>query len=253
VWNQRRGGDYDIYAYDLEKQTEFVLYDGPGDQLWPAIYGDTVVWGHQESLPGVPEELWGYSIQEDRAFLISGSPGNKWYPDIWGDVVVWGDYRAGNWDVYGYDLSNGSEFSIASGPADQRSAAVYGDIVAYEHETQGVGMYNLLTGENWLHEIHGHFDWIEVYGDIVVWGDWRGNSGYDIYGYGIEEKVEFRVCVSPAHQMSPAIYENIVVWSDDRLGGYDHGDIYGNTIVPEPSTALLLGLPTLALFKKRRT
>jgi len=257
VWNDWRNGDSDIYQYDLRTRTESILYSGPGEQVWPAIYGDTVVWAYRDSMPGVPEEVWGYSISEDEAFLISDSEGYKWYPDISGDIVVWGDFRNGNWDIYGYDLSAHTELEIASGPEYQRSAAVHGDRVAYEHGNQGIGIYDLDSGTRMIHESQGANDNIAIYGEIIVWGSMRGGRGpdtdrtYNIYGYNAVGDEEFPICVSPGDQGGPAIYENIVVWSDGRLGGWWEADIYGNTVVPEPASILLVSFGGLVLLRKR--
>jgi beta propeller repeat protein len=232
VWSDRSSGNSDIYQYDLKTRIESALYVAPGNQINPAIHGDTVVWRTGE-YPSWPE-VWGYSIAQGAAFLISDSPGNKWHPDVFGDIVVWGDYRNDNWDIYGYDLSTHTEFEIASGPVYQRSAAIYGDKVAYEHRHHGVGIYDLTTGENKIHGTHsgGESDWIAIYGSIVVWGDIRDpDRTYNIYGYDIVSDEEFPICVAPDEQYTPATYRNMVVWSDDRCGGYWEGDIYGNIII----------------------
>ena len=39
-----RNGNYDIYGYDLAKGVEFPIYVGPGEQYFPAVRGNLVVW-----------------------------------------------------------------------------------------------------------------------------------------------------------------------------------------------------------------
>jgi len=76
-----------------------------------------------------------------------------------------------------------------------------------------------------------HEQWCPaIYGNIIVWEDWR-NGGWpnlDIYGYDLITSTEFQITTIPAteywQQRSPAIYGNTVVWQDDRNGNYD---IYG--------------------------
>ena len=72
-----------------------------------------------------------------------------------------------------------------------------------------------------------------IYGDYVVWEDYRNgrcNGGWDIYGYNLVTEEEFRITTDPEDQSDPAIYDNTVVWTDDRNDG---SDIYGYNLVTE--------------------
>lgn len=57
VWADKRNemgafyGDYDIYAYDLETDTEIEIAVAPGEQQSPTIDGDLVVWQDNRSNP----------------------------------------------------------------------------------------------------------------------------------------------------------------------------------------------------------
>ena len=62
-----------------------------------------------------------------------------------------------------------------------------------------------------------------IYGDIVVWSDYRNDNG-DIWGYNLKTKEEFRITTDTKQQIMPAIYGDIVVWQDERN---DFGDIWG--------------------------
>jgi beta propeller repeat protein len=67
-----------------------------------------------------------------------------------------------------------------------------------------------------------------IYGDIVVWTDYRnGELNSDIYGMNIKTGQEFPICTAASYQVSPAIYGDIVVWQDYRSG---NADIYGKNI-----------------------
>jgi len=62
-----------------------------------------------------------------------------------------------------------------------------------------------------------------IYGDIVVWSDYRNDNG-DIWGYNLKTKEEFRITTDSNSQYDPAIYCDRVVWEDDR-NDYQY-DIY---------------------------
>ncbi|MCO5382660.1 PKD domain-containing protein [Methanosarcina sp. Z-7115] len=98
----------------------------------------------------------------------------------------------------------------------------------------------------------GQADRPAIYGDRIVWEDWRNGNG-DIYLYNLSTHKETQITANESDQMLPAIYDNIVVWVDGRNNyGYDiymydlstktekkitglawWPDIYGNRIVWE--------------------
>ncbi|MHC4474451.1 MAG: hypothetical protein ACYTEL_02320 [Planctomycetota bacterium] len=234
VWADDRNGDYDIFGYDLSERTEYGIYVAPGDQVDPAIHGDTVVW-RSGAYPLWPE-VWMYSISQDTAWLVSSSTANKWKPDVYGDIVVWGDYRDGNWDIYAYDAEAGTEFLIAGGTNYQRGAAIWGTIVVYENTERPdgpstIGVYDLITGEHVYISVPNMVDWLDVDGPILVWGDYGKGTDTDIYGYDLSTGEEFAICALPGWQYRPRIYENTVVWSsdanEDEPFGYYQRDIHG--------------------------
>ena len=62
-----------------------------------------------------------------------------------------------------------------------------------------------------------------IYEDITVWEELR-NQDWDIYGYNLKTREEFRITADPSIQVNPAIYGNIIVWEDHRNRDWD---IYG--------------------------
>jgi beta propeller repeat protein len=64
----------------------------------------------------------------------------------------------------------------------------------------------------------------EIYGDkIVYWDTKSGNA--DIYMYNITSGTESQITTNSSGQTEPAIYDNKIVWSDNR-NGTDNWDIY---------------------------
>ena len=235
VWQDARQGDYHIYSYNLETGVEERLpYVAAGNQVDPAIHADTVVW-RTGGYPSWPE-IWAYSIIKKNAFPIPGAPGNKWKPAVFDNVVVWGDYRNGNWDVYAYDLDTGTEVEIATGPSYQRDATIFAGTIAYENvlsptKPSSIGIYDLATEDHRYVSVPGGLDWLDMFDNVLVWGDYRSlnganNSGTDIYGYLIDRAKEFPICTETGWQYCPAVFGNTIVWSDDGEGGFSQRDIH---------------------------
>ena len=70
-----------------------------------------------------------------------------------------------------------------------------------------------------------------IYGDRIVWTDWRNGwyNNYDIYMYDLSTYKETQITTSKSNQMEPAIYGDRIVWMDDRNGGgREYGQYVGN-------------------------
>ena len=44
VWEDNRGGDRDVYAYDLSTNQEWRVTSSLSNQIWPRIDGDIITW-----------------------------------------------------------------------------------------------------------------------------------------------------------------------------------------------------------------
>jgi len=214
VWQDFRKGDWDIYGYNLSTEEEFQITTDTNDQTNPAIYGTIVVWEEkttQNNTSMGDEEITKHNTDiyfkdlspGKEAVNITRDPAIQKNPAIYGDIIVWQDSRNGNWDIYGYDFSRPEgdrEFPIATGERNQTNPAIYGTIVVWEEE---------------ITENSGKEDN----------GDEKVNS--DVFGYDFsrpEGEREFPIATGEGNQYDPAIYEDIVVWTDTRN---DDGDIYG--------------------------
>ncbi len=143
VWADRRGshGDPEIYAYDLQTQTEMAIATtsehGGGEE--PAISGNAIVW----TKPG--GDIYGYDMATDTVFSICTEPGTQRPPDISGSIVVWADNRngnddkrlEGNWDIYGYDLETKTEFPICVEAGCQAEPRISGNTVVWMDNRNG--------------------------------------------------------------------------------------------------------------------
>jgi beta propeller repeat protein len=112
---------------------ESALSPGKGDQLWPSISGDRVVWMDNSS------GKWQIILcdpKKNATQPLKASLGQQMYPVISGNLVVWQDNRNGDWDIYAYNLKNSSETKL-TGPGDQVYPDVSGNIIAWEDKKTG--------------------------------------------------------------------------------------------------------------------
>ena len=86
VWQDKRNGNWDIYAYDLVENVEFQVTRESHDQFFPSISGDIVVW---EDLRDDAGNIYGYDLARKREFLVHAGRGGDMRPKIFGEYVVW--------------------------------------------------------------------------------------------------------------------------------------------------------------------
>ncbi len=66
-------------------------------QVYPAIYGDIVVW---EDYRSGNVDIWGYNLKTKEEFQITTDTRDQGFPAIYCGRVVWQDYRNVNADIY---------------------------------------------------------------------------------------------------------------------------------------------------------
>ncbi len=164
----------------------FPVAIAPGNQHWPAVYGDWVVWyDEMRSRPVIRANhlRTGAEIPLSVEGALPEGP-----PAISGQTVVWADRRGETpttpWadpHVYAYDLTSRRAYLLAPVPGAQ---------------------------------VEPRID-----GALVVWTDYRNDPEQgDIYGYDLSTRQEFAVAVEPGHQGRPAVAGHVVVWEDWRTG-----------------------------------
>ena len=249
VWQDNRNGNDDIYGYNLLTEAEFVICNESHDQGSPSISGNIVVWIDDRAGEEYNSYIYGYNLSNGEEFPISTYQSLKFFPSIYKDIVTWLDFRkvdlaSGarenlNLEIYACNLSSGTEFAITDDELMQEppGADIYGDTMVWSECNQSESVCGIYSYDLTMHTktaLTTSRDALRspvIYGDIVVWEDYRNGNG-DIYGYNLKTGEEFAICTDPSYQQNPAIYGNIVVWEDDRdevanTYGSKPYDIYG--------------------------
>ena len=161
VWQDNRKGlledrrwDFDIHAYDLERDLEIPVAVTPGRENTPAIHGDTVVWTHNPNRPprglAVPGStarpdnrfnIFSYNLAtEEKQPLVETGEHNV-TPSIHGELVVWQRFRdEGESDIVLLDLGIGEQKVIGAGGRRESRPSISDDYVIWRvTETCDVG------------------------------------------------------------------------------------------------------------------
>ena len=193
VWQDGPAGDFGIYGADitdLESPIEFPIANFEADQQNPAIYRNTIVW--QDTYFGdwdiLATDIWLRNRPAD--FGVSLIEHEQTNPAVSGDVIVWQDNFSGNWDIYAADFST----SVKAGFSDPNDPVEFAIATGESSQTNPA--------------IDGH---------LIVWQDDRAGN-WDIFGYNLTTRRQFRITDDAGDQTNPAISGNAVVWQDNRDG-----------------------------------
>ncbi|MDD5419489.1 MAG: PKD domain-containing protein, partial [Methanomicrobiaceae archaeon] len=190
----------------------------PGEQMYPAISGDRIVWqDHRNDTGG---DIYLYDLTTEEETPICTDPAAQGYPAISGSLIVWQDMRNGSWDIYLYNLDTDDEVRLTNSTGDQYMPAISGEkIVWYDNRSGSPQMYlyDYATGTETLIEGSHPETWYRpaISGNRIVWQDNR-NGPYNIFLYDIATGSGEWITDDLNLQSSPAISGNRIVWEDDR-------------------------------------
>ena len=187
------GSNYIVKLYDVSTSTERIIGEA-GYSGSPAIYEDKIVWKDGRNIFDVSRpngDIFMYDLSTSKETQITTNTSNQEQPAIYGDRIVWADERNAETyddmsDIYMYDLSTSKETRITT--------------VAEEKLATGTET-RITTNE-------GDQELPSIYGDRIVWRDWRNGNQHDfengdIYMYSISTSTETQVTPNKSCQMRP--------------------------------------------------
>ncbi|MCK4267089.1 MAG: right-handed parallel beta-helix repeat-containing protein, partial [Thermoplasmata archaeon] len=219
VWQDKRDGNWDIYAYDLSMDSD---------------------------CDGIPNYLERPMLENDPSLqCITNNSAIQMKPDIWGDTIVWTDLRHGNYDVYAYSFSNKTEWAVTRHPSAQWRTSVFGDHIVWSdlrNDNYDVYMLNISKNEvSRLSFSERHDLSPRIFKDRVVWYSYSGSPGgseySDIHLFDICSWKFVEITNDNAIQYCPDIDDNNVVWHDNRHSNWEIYKLDLNTMQEERITS----------------
>lgn len=180
---------------DASQWKEYIVHESSDNQEHPDVDGKIIVWQQQVEIDGTTDmNIYGANTDSRTVFTIADYIADQKLPSISGNLVTWQDNYWGDWDVYVTDISDISspvDYLITPYLADQSEPVIHGNIVVWQH--------------NFEDETTGEPDWDIYAADIT---EPNAPSVFDVAGFA-------------DNQSKPAIYRNMILWSDDSYGDID--------------------------------
>ena len=234
----------DIRGFDVDASDNFDVVKKTGDQDYPAIDGNIVVW--QDNRSG-NWDIRGLELDSDNDLDIATRSTDEKKPAISGKRVVWEDYRKGATepDIFMKDLDS-KDITRISENGDSRDPDISGDNVVYRVGTgddQSIQLYNIPTKDHRRISPRTRIaGGPHISGNLVVWADRRNDEDFNIWGYDLAAANDFVISRAEKDQTDPDISTLTVVWVDGR--GDSPRDIRGAKLSPTATPTATPGGPT---------
>ena len=222
---------------------------GNAGQKEAHAFGKWVVWQDQRN------ENWDIYARDlsdpaGSAIVVTSNAYNQERPRTDGQFVVWEDRQAdGTWDIRAKELDAADPaFSVTSTPdTDERRPVVYWPWIVYQARAVAtpdgpwqLKVVNLLDGITQTVDATGQ-DQLDpsLHKHRLVWQDFR-DSGYgEIYMKDLKTGEVFRITNNPGGQYYPVVYNQWIVWADNRDLNFD---LYGYNLKRQAEVRLTSGV-----------
>jgi beta propeller repeat protein len=228
VWQDQRDGNWDIYAMDLNDETEtaVVVRNNAYHQERPRTDGTIVVWEDRQA--DGTWDVWARALgTADAAFAVTATPdSNDRKPAVCWPWVVYQTKPVSTpsapWQLKAYNLITHTSETVDATVQDQVDPWIHNQrIVWQDFRDVGPGeiyFKDLKTGDvsRITHSAAGQYFPV-IHGQWIVWADNRG-SQLDLYGYNLLRGAEVQLTDTPEDETHPRINGRWVVYSEDSLG-----------------------------------
>ncbi|MFP4474361.1 MAG: hypothetical protein ACLFOY_02310 [Desulfatibacillaceae bacterium] len=232
VWQDFRNGDWDIYHYNRNTQA-IAGFDRDGDQTNPDVDGNWLV--YQDNSTG-NWEIWAVDLSAGTptpARISDNNERDQVKPSVSGNLVVWEDYRFGKPEIYLYDSLPTGVLKRVTVQEDhyQTSPVISGQTILFvdtrNQQTDIYAHYIPTLEERRLTYNNDNEVQVAVQGDNMAYVRFVAQDNPDIAWGGSQNGLSSLAVAHAARQEEPALYGNLLVWQDDRLGRWQ---VYQTTV-----------------------
>ena len=225
VWQDNRGGDWNVFTLDLAGGAPVDLTPGqPADQERPRTDGRYVVWQDRRSGNW---DIFLYDLQAGTTMPFATEVADQENPVVAAPWVVWQENRGGQYDLVARNIDTGESVELSGGDPgshDQIRPAISGTTVAFEDYRFGLGeifTYDLLARqERRLTDNIDNQTRPSIDGSTVVWVDQR-HANRDLYMFDLGSGAERRLTFTPTDETDPSVRSGLVVYVDFSAGPGD--------------------------------
>lgn len=164
----------------------------------PRIHNNRVVFEVIKPYPGGDLDIYMYDLMTKSYTTISAGPGEQLQPDIYDNKIVYKDVQIYSTNIMLYDLSTHKTINISNNPANEPGKMILsGSPTIYGHRVA------------WKNSIFESGGVPESYQEIVL---------YDITTGQKNVVSQFETDTSYYAGKEVDMFDNIIVWSDQRTG-----------------------------------
>lgn len=219
-YNDYRGGDIDVWYYDLATGTEHRLPTAPGNQLLADVSEGIIVYTDFDAAV-----VMMYSILTDETKNLTSPSSHSVEATIDHGLVAWIDRRNGSQEIYACNLTDSEERRITfSARPNLRPDVGNGRIVWYQYDssfsTCDIYCYDWASGttRQITNTPTGDERLPGSYGNTIVYQGTRDGEK-DIYVYDLVSSEERRLML-PGDQLNPNISGDFIAFEDLSSGLY---------------------------------
>ncbi|MGC5325550.1 TolB family protein [Brevibacillus sp. SYSU BS000544] len=130
VWTDQRGGNSNIYSYNLKSNTENQITTS-NKASDPSVSGSVIVFQDERNSN---LDIYYYDTSSNKEGRATTNKYNQSNPSVSNGTIVFEDRREGVSNIYYYDISRKREEQITDSDNDSKNPMVHGNMVIYNQK-----------------------------------------------------------------------------------------------------------------------